>query len=68
MSTKQRDRLGSQMGWIPPTMGETSDAGPWVGLGGGRYQSKSTGRLKYVPNEDPAWHADLRRVANGGTR
>lgn len=63
--TKERDRLGGQMGWIPIPTGETSDPGPWAKVGAGRYESKSTGMRKYVPNEDPAWHADLKRIAGG---
>lgn len=67
MTNGDRDRLGGQLGWIPPyLLGETSDQGPWISLGNGKYESKSTGMRKYVPNEDPAWKADLQRIGRGG--
>jgi hypothetical protein len=31
-----------------------TDLGPWVPIGNGRYRSQSTGRLMYIPTEDPA--------------
>lgn len=61
----ERDRLGAQMGWVPPVVDQLSDQGPWINEGKGHYLSKSTGMRKYVPNEDPDWHADLKRIAGG---
>lgn len=39
------------------------DQGPWVSLGNGRYKSQSTGRLKYNPEENPEYKADMHRRA-----
>lgn len=40
----------------------SQDAGPWVDLGNGRSRSASTGRMRYDPNADPAWHDSIKRI------